>query len=123
MDLGLTEAQEILKTTAANFLQQEYPKETVIALESTPTGMTPELFRKVAVQKKQYEIPAPTLERVLRTFQDTDPSTKKAVFAALEEILESGANEEQLLAAVKTLCPGRGTPSPTNQFQEVPAAV
>ena len=48
MDLGLTEAQEILKTTAANFIQQEYPKEIIIALESTPTGMTPELFRKVA---------------------------------------------------------------------------
>ena len=48
MDLGLTEAQEILKTTAANFIQQEYPKETLIALESTPTGVTPELFRQVA---------------------------------------------------------------------------
>jgi alkylation response protein AidB-like acyl-CoA dehydrogenase len=48
MDLGLTEAQEILKTTAANFIQQEYPKETLIALETTPTGMTPELFRTVA---------------------------------------------------------------------------
>ena len=48
MDLGLTEAQEILKTTAANFIQQEYPKETLIALETTPTGVTPELFRKVA---------------------------------------------------------------------------
>src|ERR1700752_1532994 len=48
MDLGLTEAQELLKTTAANFIQQEYPKETIIALEPTPTGVTPELFRKVA---------------------------------------------------------------------------
>ena len=48
MDLGLTEAQEILKTTAADFVQQEYPKETLIALEMTPTGMTPELFRQVA---------------------------------------------------------------------------
>jgi alkylation response protein AidB-like acyl-CoA dehydrogenase len=48
MDLGLTEAQELLKTTAANFIQQEYPKETIIALESTLTGVTPELFRKVA---------------------------------------------------------------------------
>ena len=48
MDLGLTEAQELLKTTAANFIQQEYPKETLIALETTPTGMTPELFRRVA---------------------------------------------------------------------------
>jgi alkylation response protein AidB-like acyl-CoA dehydrogenase len=48
MDLGLTEAQELLKTTAADFIQQEYPKETLIALENTPTGVTPELFRKVA---------------------------------------------------------------------------
>ncbi len=48
MDLGLTEAQEILKATAANFVQQEYPKETLLGLEMTPTGMTPELFRKVA---------------------------------------------------------------------------
>jgi alkylation response protein AidB-like acyl-CoA dehydrogenase len=46
MDLGLTEAQEILKTTAANFVQQEYPKDTLIELERTPTGITPELFRK-----------------------------------------------------------------------------
>ena len=48
MDLGLTEAQEILKTTVADFVQQEYPKKTLIALEITPTGMTPELLRKVA---------------------------------------------------------------------------
>ncbi|MBI3328944.1 MAG: acyl-CoA/acyl-ACP dehydrogenase [Nitrospinae bacterium] len=48
MDLGLTEAQEILKATAANVVQQEYEKETLLALERTPTGVTPELFRKVA---------------------------------------------------------------------------
>lgn len=48
MDLGLTEAQELLKTTAAHFIQQEYPKETIMALEPTPTGVTPELFHKVA---------------------------------------------------------------------------
>jgi alkylation response protein AidB-like acyl-CoA dehydrogenase len=48
MDLGLTEAQEILKTTAASFVQQEYPKETLLELEMTPTGITPELFRQAA---------------------------------------------------------------------------
>jgi alkylation response protein AidB-like acyl-CoA dehydrogenase len=48
MDLGLTEAQEILKTTAADFIQQEYDKDTLLELEMTPTGVTPELFRKVA---------------------------------------------------------------------------
>lgn len=48
MDLGLTEAQDILKTTAADFVQREYPKETLIDLEMTPTGITPELFRQAA---------------------------------------------------------------------------
>ena len=48
MDLGLTEAQAILKTTAADFVQREYPKETCIELEKSPTGTTPAGFRKVA---------------------------------------------------------------------------
>ncbi len=48
MDLGLTEEQELLKTTVANFVQQEYDKDTLIELEMTPTGMRPELFRKIA---------------------------------------------------------------------------
>ena len=48
MDLGLTEAQEILKAAAADFVRQEYDKDTLIALESTPTGVTPELFRQAA---------------------------------------------------------------------------
>ena len=48
MDLGLTEAQEILKAHVADFVQREYDKNTLIALERTPTGMTPELLRKIA---------------------------------------------------------------------------
>jgi alkylation response protein AidB-like acyl-CoA dehydrogenase len=48
MDLGFTEAQALLKTTAADFVQQEYSKETLVELEKTPTGITPELFRKAA---------------------------------------------------------------------------
>jgi alkylation response protein AidB-like acyl-CoA dehydrogenase len=48
MDLGLTEAQGLLKAAVADFVQQEYTKDTLIALETTPTGVTPELFRKVA---------------------------------------------------------------------------
>jgi alkylation response protein AidB-like acyl-CoA dehydrogenase len=48
MDLGLTEAQDILKTTAAEFVQREYPKETCIDMEMTPTGITPQLLRKAA---------------------------------------------------------------------------
>src|ERR671924_1734475 len=48
MDLGLTEAQEILKGSVADFVQREYGKNTILALEGTPTGITPELLRKVA---------------------------------------------------------------------------
>ena len=48
MDLGLTEAQEILKTSVADFVQREYDKNTLLALERSPTGITPELLRKVA---------------------------------------------------------------------------
>jgi alkylation response protein AidB-like acyl-CoA dehydrogenase len=48
MDLGLTEAQEILKGSVADFVQREYDKNTLLALEGTPTGITPELLRKVA---------------------------------------------------------------------------
>jgi alkylation response protein AidB-like acyl-CoA dehydrogenase len=48
MDLGLTEAQEILKGSVADFVQREYDKNTLFALEGAPTGITPELLRKVA---------------------------------------------------------------------------
>jgi alkylation response protein AidB-like acyl-CoA dehydrogenase len=48
MDLGLTEAQEILKSSVADFVQREYDKNTLLALESTATGITPDLLRKVA---------------------------------------------------------------------------
>jgi alkylation response protein AidB-like acyl-CoA dehydrogenase len=48
MDLGLTEAQEILKGSVADFVQREYDKNTLLALERTPTGVTPELLRQVA---------------------------------------------------------------------------
>jgi len=46
MDLGLTEDQELLKSTAASFVQQEYGKETLVELEKTPTGITSELLRQ-----------------------------------------------------------------------------
>src|SRR5919109_3009592 len=48
MDLGLTEAQELLKTSVADFVQREYDKNTLLALERSPTGVTPDLLRKVA---------------------------------------------------------------------------
>jgi alkylation response protein AidB-like acyl-CoA dehydrogenase len=48
MDLGLTEAQEILKGSVADFVQREYDKNALIALEGTPSGITPGLLRKIS---------------------------------------------------------------------------
>jgi alkylation response protein AidB-like acyl-CoA dehydrogenase len=48
MDLGLTEAQEILKGSVADFVQREYDKNALIALEGTPSGITPRLLRKIS---------------------------------------------------------------------------
>ena len=41
MDLSLTPGQEMLKTAARRFVQQEYPKETLLQIAS-PTEPTPE---------------------------------------------------------------------------------
>jgi hypothetical protein len=38
---GLTEAQELLKTSVADFVQREYDKNRLLALERSPTGITP----------------------------------------------------------------------------------
>jgi alkylation response protein AidB-like acyl-CoA dehydrogenase len=48
MDLGLTEAQELLKTSVAEFVQREYDKNTLLALERSASGITPDLLRRVA---------------------------------------------------------------------------
>ena len=48
MDLSLNQAQEMLKTTAQDFIQREYPKEKLLELEKTDTGCTPELWERAA---------------------------------------------------------------------------
>ena len=53
----------------------------------------------------QCEVPGPVMTEVLRIYQATDGGTKKAVYDAIEEIIGSEPTEEQLLAAVRTLCP------------------
>jgi hypothetical protein len=55
----------------------------------------------------QYEVSAPTIEQVVRTFQAADPTAKKAVYDAVEEMLGSGAEEEQLVTAIRMLCTPR----------------
>ena len=48
MDLGLTEEQEMLKTSARDFLQKECPKQLVKQLDESDEGYSPELWRKMA---------------------------------------------------------------------------
>jgi len=48
MDLGLSEEQEMLRTSARDFLQKECPKQLVKQLDEGDEGYSPELWRKMA---------------------------------------------------------------------------
>jgi alkylation response protein AidB-like acyl-CoA dehydrogenase len=48
MDFGLSEEQEMLKTSARDFLQKECPKKLVKQLDESDEGYSPELWRKMA---------------------------------------------------------------------------
>ena len=48
MDLGLTQQQEILRTSAREFLDAECPTTLVREAESSAAGHSPELWRKMA---------------------------------------------------------------------------
>ncbi len=48
MDLGFTEEQEMLRTTARDFLEKECPKTLVKELAEDEKGYTPELWQKMA---------------------------------------------------------------------------
>ncbi len=48
MDLGLSEEQEMLKTSALDFLRRECPKKLVKELDESDEGYSPELWRKIA---------------------------------------------------------------------------
>ena len=48
MDLSLTEEQELLQTSARDFLQQECPTTHVREMEEDATGYSPELWKNIA---------------------------------------------------------------------------
>lgn len=50
MDLGLSEAQQMLKNTARDFLEAECPDTYVRAMEEDQRGYTPEMWRKLVEQ-------------------------------------------------------------------------
>ena len=47
MDLGLTEIQQMLKTSAQDFLSRECPLTLVREMEEDPKGFTDELWRQM----------------------------------------------------------------------------
>jgi alkylation response protein AidB-like acyl-CoA dehydrogenase len=48
MDFGLSEEQEMLRTSARDFLRKECPKQLVRQLDESVEGYSPELWRKMA---------------------------------------------------------------------------
>ncbi|HKZ07033.1 MAG TPA: acyl-CoA dehydrogenase [Methylomirabilota bacterium] len=50
MNFGFNDEQELLRSTARKFFENECPSETVRRLMDSPEGMTPELWGKVAEQ-------------------------------------------------------------------------
>ena len=48
MDLGLSEEQEMIKTSARDFLEKECPKTLVREIEEDARGYSPELWKKMA---------------------------------------------------------------------------
>ncbi len=50
MNFGFNEEQELLRSTARKFFENECPSETVRALMDTPEAITPALWRKLAEQ-------------------------------------------------------------------------
>ena len=48
MDLSLTEAQELLRNAAADFMKNEAPKTVVRQIDENPNGFSPEMWRKMA---------------------------------------------------------------------------
>ncbi|MBI4233738.1 MAG: acyl-CoA/acyl-ACP dehydrogenase [Chloroflexi bacterium] len=48
MDLGFTESQQMLKTSAREFLERECPASYVRAMEEAERGYTPEMWQKLA---------------------------------------------------------------------------
>ena len=48
MDLSLTESQEMLKTATRAFMEREAPRDTIVALQRTASGVEPGLWRKAS---------------------------------------------------------------------------
>ena len=80
---SLVRRAEIRATSMRDLLDRGIPIEQVVRLVGAPSddgspAKGKGLEAQFASLLVQNEIPAPTLERVLRIYQETDPATKKA---------------------------------------------
>jgi hypothetical protein len=60
----------------------------------------------------QYEVPAASIEQIMKMFQSVEPASKQAVCDSIQEMLDSEAADEQLLAAIRHLCRPNDNPQP-----------
>lgn len=77
----------------------------------------------LATQLMQHEVPAATLEQILDAFRGGDAATQQALAQSIEEMLDGGAESEQILAAVRALCrPAEPARVERRVFEDSPAS-
>jgi hypothetical protein len=97
-------------------LERGFTVDQIERLLRAPTDPAAESIRareadaKLASLLVQYEVPAPTMEQVLKLFQSAEPALRPSLCDSIEEMLDSEAKEEQLIAAVRLLCQQRDKP-------------
>ena len=107
LDLNLTEDEELLRSTALDFLRRDAPKDVVQRLLDTDTGFTDELWQKVValgwpgiIIPKQYdgtEFPltsAGVLFEALGTAPLPGPLFSSAILSSLI-VMEAGTGEQK----------------------------
>ncbi len=118
MDLSLTEEQEMLKNSTRDFVQRECPKKTLIALDKTDTGFSPETWKKAAelgwlgmLVPEKYGGGGTCLTDVAVLFEElgrapiSGPFFSSGVLSNLI-VLEAGT-EEQKQQILPTICNGK----------------
>ena len=108
---------EIAASLKRELIQQGYPVEQIGQLVNAPLDDEDETVNQkgrewqLAALLVRHEVSGEAMEGLLRTYQATDAATRKAVYDSVEEMLEAGGNEEQVMAAVRALCPPKPVPS------------
>ena len=120
MDLSLSQSQEMLKATAQEFVQREYPKERLLELDKGDESCTPELWSKAAslgwlgmVVPREYGGEGASLTDAAVIFQELGlgpvpgPYFSSSILGALS--LLEGGTEQQKRELLPPLCRGEAT--------------